>query len=429
MNLMQTERGFHPRLARNLAAVVPQETDWIVSGLLAPGALTALDGPPKTSGKTTFALAMIAALATGAPFAGMATRPARVLLLSEQTPATLRPALDRAGLTDADHLEILCAGEVRGMAWPDVVGEAAAYCLAHGIDLITVDTLAAFAGLAGDTENTAGHVQQVWGALQLAAESGLAVLAVRHTRKTGGSVGESARGSSAGTAAADIVAQLSRPEESTDPTVRILEAVGRFDSVPDRLTVRWTPAGYQRADIAGETRSRAQQAILRVLSDLGDEGATEPDIVAATEFKRTSIGEALRSLVRAGAVAQSAKASRGNPYRYWIAAKPSEGDSAHSAQMLPTGQKGVGGVSAQNEHPCKGGFGEKPEWAPNTDPEQGFCPDRKEAPTASVPVPSTGTSAGRSQPSDRPTIGPFDLVQEVGTEEIMGMPGDARQSA
>ncbi|HEY5484444.1 MAG TPA: hypothetical protein VIK31_11660, partial [Propionibacteriaceae bacterium] len=57
-----------------------------------------------------------------------------------------------------------------------------------------MDTLPQFAGLRGDAENNSGDALEAIGPLQLLAADGFAILVTRHDRKSGGEVGESARG-------------------------------------------------------------------------------------------------------------------------------------------------------------------------------------------------------------------------------------------
>ena len=63
--------------------------------------------------------------------------------------------------------------------------------------MLVVDTLFKFAGIRGDGENASGEAVEAMGPLQLATSAGLSVAVIRHERKSGGNVGDSARVSSA----------------------------------------------------------------------------------------------------------------------------------------------------------------------------------------------------------------------------------------
>jgi hypothetical protein len=66
--------------------------------------------------------------------------------------------------------------------------------------------------------------------------AGGTVILSRHGRKSGGTLGDAARGSSAIEGAADTIVHLTRPS-GQDAEVRQLEAIGRFD-MPERLLIR-----------------------------------------------------------------------------------------------------------------------------------------------------------------------------------------------
>lgn len=72
----------------------------------------------------------------------------------------------------------------------------------------------------------------------------IAVVVVRHDRKSGGDVGDSARGSSAFGGAVDIVMQVQRNEGNSRPTIRVINALSRYDETPDQLVVELTEGGY-----------------------------------------------------------------------------------------------------------------------------------------------------------------------------------------
>ena len=80
-----------------------------------------------------------------------------------------------------------------------------------------------FAGLKGDGENSATAVLVAMQPLQeAAARYNLAVVMVRHERKSGGEVGDAGRGSTAFAGAADIVVSIRRAEGNSRPTIREL---------------------------------------------------------------------------------------------------------------------------------------------------------------------------------------------------------------
>jgi len=99
---------------------------------------------------------------------------------------------------------------------------------------------------------------------EVAATYNLAIIIVRHERKSGGQVGDSGRGSSAFAGAVDIIVSIRRVEGNIRPTIRELHALSRFDETPDVLVVELTEDDGYRAlgDKAAVAESEAREAIL-----------------------------------------------------------------------------------------------------------------------------------------------------------------------
>jgi hypothetical protein len=96
---------------------------------------------------------------------------------------------------------------------------------------LIVDTFFAVAGLGGELENDAGAVDAAITPLRsIAGRLNLALTITRHTRKSGGSIGESGRGSTALTGAADTILELKRSPGTLYPERRQLEITGRVES-------------------------------------------------------------------------------------------------------------------------------------------------------------------------------------------------------
>jgi hypothetical protein len=104
-----------------------------------------------------------------------------------------------------------------GHSWQSIMENAVAKCGEVGARVLVVDTISQFAQLAGDKENNAGDVLEVYRPLQEAAAKGLAVISVRHERKSGGDVANAGRGSSAFAGERlTLSSQLGNPKEIHD---------------------------------------------------------------------------------------------------------------------------------------------------------------------------------------------------------------------
>lgn len=241
------------RLAEVVASA-PPEPDWIVRGALAPGSITAIASPPKT-GKSTLAFALLHGIEGGRRVLGLSTRPASAVLLSEERRDTL---VAKFCTWPTGSTDLLLRGDARGTRWPQVIAAAIGHAKAQGHGIIVVDTFAAWAELHGDSENYAGAVQHAIQPLEQAAEAGLAVLFLTHTRKSGGDNGAGVRGSSALPAAVDILFELRRVQDQAG-NARELLGVSRFDSTPERIRYRLVGQEIQVTDDDSELRRKIEE--------------------------------------------------------------------------------------------------------------------------------------------------------------------------
>jgi hypothetical protein len=310
------------RTAREIAATSPATVSWIVPGLLARGAVTECDGKIKVAGKTTTALAMTAAILEGAPFLGQPTMKAKVVLLSEQPDASLRVALARAGLLERDDLVILSHCDARRLDWPAIVEAAVAKANEIGAGVLIVDTFGAWSQLVGNAENDAGAAFAAIAPLQaVAAVHELAVLILRHERKSGGDVGDSARGASAIGGAVDIIVSLRRMK-GFRTTIRRLEVESRFDERPPEL-IEWTGAGYVVVDPEEGKREHAarsakhRQQVLDALRPDRAGALTVQELADATGLCRTKVQTVAKALVDQDAAGRYQADEPKHPFRYY----------------------------------------------------------------------------------------------------------------
>jgi hypothetical protein len=301
----------------DLVAQLPPATEWVLRPFVACGAITELVGRAKAAGKTTFLGYLMAAILDGRPFLGQPTLQGPIVLLTEQPPASLRAVLERTGLATRTDVRILLWRDARGASWAEIVAAAVAECVRIGARLLIVDTLPAFAGIRGDAENDAGAALAAIEPLQVAAAGGLAVVVVRHERKGGGDIGDSARGSSAFTGAVDIVLRLGRQENPVRPTIRTLAALSRFDETPPELLIELTDDGYVLlGDEAAVAFAEARCAIVDILLKAPAPGLTEDLIVGQVGGRKSTVGSALRALLSDGEVTRGGAGRRGSPYVY-----------------------------------------------------------------------------------------------------------------
>jgi len=305
--------------AAEIFAATTAEVPWIASPILARGALTFLEASPKR-GKTTLALDLMRAVMRGECFLGAETVRSPVVLLTEQGTATLRLAFERAGIVPDDPLHVLTIGGAAGTPWPTVCGDAAAFAKERGA-VLAIDTLPIFAGLGESGENDSGAALAAVRPLTEAASQGLAVLAVRHERKSGGEVGEAGRGSSAFAGASDLIASLRRPETGGPSTQREIRLLSRLPLPFDRLLLdfvggRFVSLGTPSEAVRQATEDRVDSAAFRVLRAIERDGRlTVRAIREKVGGNAGEIGAALRSLVEEGRLTFEAGPNRAKFYK------------------------------------------------------------------------------------------------------------------
>ena len=306
------------RTALDIALETPEAIEWLSKPYVVLGCVTEIDGKVKLAGKSTFATHLCRAVLDGAPFMGEPTLKSPVVYLTEQPPSSWRISLERAGLLGREDFHCLYFKDIRGIAWPILADEAVSHCESIGAKLLVVDTLSQFAGIGGDSENNAGDALGAMAPLQEAAGKGIAVVILRHDRKSGGLVGESGRGSSAYSGAVDIVMSIRRPDGNTKKTLRTIHAVGRFDETPEELCVELTEQGYISLGTSAHLAEIvAEQFIATTAPTTPEEAVTLEELIKDSEVSRATAQRVIKTLCTNGTILTIGKGKRGNPFKYF----------------------------------------------------------------------------------------------------------------
>jgi len=301
-----------------LAASTAPSVEWILPGFIAAGAITELGARVK-AGKTTMVLGMVRAVLDGLDFLGMPTLKTPCVYLSEQPLVSFREAMKRAGLLGREDFLLLPHGAVRGMPWPEVAGMAVAKCKETGARLLIVDTLPQFAGLVGDAENNAGDALASMQPLQRAADEGIGVEIIRHERKSGGEVGDSSRGSSAFAGAVDVVVSLRRPEGNGRKTMRLLQALSRFEETPAQLSIELVDGVYvSHGDPHEASVKEARESILATAPKGEPEAVTLKELAEGSKVARATAQRAVEELYAEKMLNRIGEGKKGNPFRYFV---------------------------------------------------------------------------------------------------------------
>lgn len=311
------EKTLKVRTAREIGDATPEAVPWIVPDYIAEKAITELSAKIKM-GKTTLLVHLIAAVLDGKPFLDRPTKQTKVMLLTEQSDTTLREALEAANLLDREDLYIISFADTIAQKWADLAHESTQMALDLGCGLYIVDTLPQFAKLRGESENSSGAALEAMEPLQEGAALGLGVLITRHEKKGISEIGESGRGSSAFGGAVDLMLSLRKGEGNARPTMRVLHALGRFRSTPERLVIELGPNGYESMGTETAVAAKeARNAVLDVLPATAEGAKTISELMELTGAKRTILDQVLGELVADGTVHRLGLGKRGSPFKFW----------------------------------------------------------------------------------------------------------------
>ncbi len=375
----------------------------VVAGLVVPGALTFLEGAPK-AGKSTMLLGLIRSVLAGEGFLGLPTRCSSVVLVSEESRATLREALARAGLDQELRLHVIAGGPARRLSWPELMAAAVRECQRVGSPLLVVDTLPGLALLGGEAENDSGAAAEAVAPLRDAADLGLAVLASRHARKSGGPVGEAGRGSSAFAGAADTLLLLTRIEGGA-PEARRLATVSRFEGLPPELDCELVNGRWRSLGTPSEHAFAGQRAAVLAALAYGVELTAEKVAAAVPGLSPRRAREHLEGLVRDGLISPAGAGRKGDPRRF---------------RRIPAVAGEQPPASGQSEFRYSGGF-------PSVTSRQ-KAPESR-SPDSGVPAPHSVGGPGTARiPDGAPTaaVSPPGEVPAEALDEGALVPGSAR---
>lgn len=333
------------------ARVQAKPREWLVPDVLPFGALVLLVGRAKRAGKSTLAWGLLAAAERGATFLGHELPRTGAVVLTEEADHDVDA---KRQLFHVRHARVVPRSMRAGATLAQAAAQAVRLALDTGARILLVDTFAWWAELAGDVENTAGSAQALR-PLQQAADAGLLVLLVHHTRKNTDGVegGHAARGSTALTGAVEATLELRAPS-NPESHERVLHAETRYSSTQE-LAVEWDqeprllpvvdesgkhvlvdgrpqyrapevpPTLKLRGKASRVNGQRAREQMLRWF-DSNPGWHTRADVLELCGLRRKEAADELVRLARDGAVQRTGLGQRGNPYRFAAVGTEAEPD-------------------------------------------------------------------------------------------------------
>jgi len=236
------------------------QISWLISELLPEAAVTLLTGDSGV-GKSTFALALAAAVANGQGFVGKETRKRKVVYLDRENPlAVVKERLHRMGIGPTENLTIW-GGWLHQEAPAPTAATIVDFAQRH-TPLIVFDSLVAF---HPGSEQDATETRRFLHSFRRLANLGATVLVIHHTGKA--DTARTYRGSSDIKASVDLAYVLERVAE--EPA----QGLGRLRLCPfkNRLAqettalVEWTGSGFS---ISSDPQALAQGRDRNVIEEI-----------------------------------------------------------------------------------------------------------------------------------------------------------------
>lgn len=297
-----------------------QDTQYLVDQLIPENALILLSGPPKEAGKTTFCIHLAKALTEGLSFLGKPVEETDVLFMTEQPPSSFRSEyLFEHGLDESERLHCLYQNRALHYDWEELINASADEAQKTGADLLVVDTFLSFAGLSGGEENASGPVKDALTQIRKACSSNdMSVIVVHHDRKSGGSVIDAGRGSSAFQAIPDQILNLTKADNSYASSVRELKSAGRFAEIPSRQLISLEENGYVLVDCSETDLSDEIRKLLPTTPEKALRVGKVADSLAQKGLGKSesTVRRKLKELVESDDVKQVGDGHRSSPYRY-----------------------------------------------------------------------------------------------------------------
>ena len=298
---------------------------WLWHGYLAPGKVTAFISPSK-SGKTTLASHLLARLTQGGELAGLAVKPGRAIVVSEE-PASDWDARCRR-LAIGQNVQFLCrpfkGARPPETQWFDLVAGLETLHRREALDLVIIDPLATL--LPGYAETCGPQMLDCLLPLQALADIGPAVWLPHHPAKAIRADGQAARGSSALTGFADIVMEMScvRRARSRDRRRRIC-AYSRYVETPRHLIIELNADGTDylvHTDAAGDALVKTWPEVHTMLTGAWKK-FSQQDILERwpseeNKPERSTLSRWLKRATKQGVICCSGTGLRGDPFVYWL---------------------------------------------------------------------------------------------------------------
>ena len=299
---------------------------WLWYGMLAAGRITSLVSQSK-SGKTTLLSLLLARLQQGGQLAGLAVKPGRAFVISEEPPADWDLRCHRLGI--GSNVRFLCR-PFKGARptvdlWHGMLDYLALEHAKEAFDVVVIDPLATL--LPGNAELSAPQMRDCLIPLQALAASGAAIWLIHHTGKDSRIDGLASRGTSAFPGFIEIEIEMFHVKRArSKDRRRRLCGYSRYTETPKHLIIELNAEGTDyvvRTDADGVRIVGMWPAIEIILQNTINR-LTVDEILRDWPYadreppNKTTIGRWLKRAVGQELVCRDGNGMRGNPHRYWL---------------------------------------------------------------------------------------------------------------
>jgi hypothetical protein len=267
----QRERWESERVGRTAAQLldeVPEETAWVVPGLLVPGWATKIAGREKV-GKGTLIFSVLGCVERGEDTVfGPTSRRATALILTEEPMESVREKVQAFGLREA---RIVYGWELATLPWPDKVAKVVEEAQADGHQIVFVDNVSRSSGVEDEAGVELARAVEVL--MDSCRRAGLLLIIDHHHKKGAAKTEDKSRGGTALAGAMDINVEIERVGTGR---ARKLTSRGRLVATNWTRTVELSEDGTSYSDAAagsgGEDVAEETQQAWTDLQSLRDQG-------------------------------------------------------------------------------------------------------------------------------------------------------------
>ena len=297
------------------------DQQWHWHGYVYPGCKTLINALWKI-GKTTLMAKLLQAFENGGSFCGQAVAKTRVLYVTEESDATWKPRGERFGYQEKNHGFCMKPfhGGVSMAQWGDFIGACAENMEKYGLQVLIVDTLANLWPVI-DENNSVDVINAIrhFNKITQSGDRSKSVIAVHHSRKSGGENFTAARGSGALSADFDILLDFKKPEGGygeKSKTKRLITASGRFNEItPAELLIDFIDDEYVAlGDPADVHRDERRKIVIDVLDE--HEWKTVDHIRIECNQRKQTVTDELIRLFGMGVIEQSGTGGKGSPRKF-----------------------------------------------------------------------------------------------------------------